>query len=216
MWKLLGTPKAAAVDSNPDAKTGTPQSHGPRGVGASSAVAGRTGSQSLQRPDQESGALLQLCERISAFVFGEYAHLPLLVDGSHRVGNMIGSLTTLGRAGSIPTEQWPWEPQLCCPDVRLERVPRDQLRCVVQRRTLPHGKRPSTCLPCQTSALSAQLTRSGAGCYCAELSQVDLRMAWAPIGLWGTSRMQPGQRNGCTAAQHRPWSLCMGAGTRPC
>ncbi len=69
MWKLLGTPKASASESFSDGQAATP--HGSRIPGTPSAPLARPGTQNFPRSDQEQGAVQQLCERISAFVYGE-------------------------------------------------------------------------------------------------------------------------------------------------
>ena len=65
MWKLLGTPKATPGDS----QAGSSPRH--RSATYPSTPLGRQGSQALQRTDQDAGGLQQLCDRISAFVYGE-------------------------------------------------------------------------------------------------------------------------------------------------
>ncbi len=78
MWKLLGTPKASASESFTDSQSGTP-CHGSRIIGTPSASSARPGLQTFQRPDQEQGTVQQLCERISAFVYGKARITILLV-----------------------------------------------------------------------------------------------------------------------------------------
>ena len=70
MWKKWSTPKSFAGDSQ-DNNLGTPLSQQSRSLGLPPTPTGRQALQHLPRQEQEGSAVFQLCERISAFAYGE-------------------------------------------------------------------------------------------------------------------------------------------------
>ena len=125
MWKWLGAATAVTEPekqgvSAPAARALTTGSTSPHASQSSSAG-------SFKRPDSDKSPVVQVTDRICAFVFGK----PLFVVITSRSCRMLLSQSTA-------VDLLAWQPAL---------RPKFLL---VQRKIRPHGKKPSICQHCQT------------------------------------------------------------------
>ena len=69
MWKKFT--RGSGGDSQLENQLATPHAQPSRSLGLPPTPTGRQGSQQILRQEQDVGAVFQLCDRISAFVYGE-------------------------------------------------------------------------------------------------------------------------------------------------